>query len=103
MSFIDWSDAEAMLGLLVEWVADERGAARDSARADFLAGISAELSELADRQDLVSLEELIESLRALYERRAEELPGDPALLHLADCIDEMERLRAEAPDRERER
>lgn len=92
-----------MLGLLVEWVADERGAARDSARAEFLAEFSAELSELADRFDETPPEELIASLRALYERRAEDLPGDPALLHLADCIDEMERLRAEAPDRERER
>lgn len=92
-----------MLGLLVEWVADEHGAARDSARADFLAGLSAELSALAERYDQTPPEELIESLRALHERRAEELPGDPALTHLADCIDEMERLREEAPDRERER
>ena len=97
MAFIDWSDSEAMLGLLVEWVADERSASGDSARGAFLAGLSAELSRLADRHDAMGLEELIASMRALYEARAEEAPGDPALVHLAACIEEMERLRAENP------
>lgn len=96
MTFIDWSDSEAMLGLLLEWIADERDASANSARRDVLTGLSAELAELADRYDETPPEELIASLRALYDARSDEVPGDPALAHLADCIDEMERLRREA-------
>lgn len=104
MTFIDWSDPEAMLGLLVEWAADERMAsAGDSPRGHFLAGLSADLSALADRYDDTPPDELIASLRALYEARNDEVPGDPALVHLADCIEEIERLRAEDPDEGRER
>lgn len=95
MIFIDWSDSEAMLGLLVEWVADELNASGDPARADFLAGLWAELSALADRYDATSPDELIEKMRAVYQVCADELLGDPALEHLVDCIEEMERLRAE--------
>lgn len=97
MSFIDWSDSEAMLGLLVEWVADERNTAGNTAREAFLAGLSAELSELAGLQDTMSLDELITSMRTLYQAHVDEDPGDPALAHLADCIEEMERLRGEGP------
>ncbi len=95
MTFIDWSDPEAMLGLLVEWVADERDAAADPARVAFLAQLAAELSALAVRHDDLSLDELVAEMQALHEARAAGISGDPALGHLADCIAEIERVRSE--------
>jgi hypothetical protein len=96
MTFIDWSDSEAMLGLLVEWIADERLASEDPEREEFLAGLGAELSQLAAGHDTLPLDALIARMRAIHETGAVALPGDPALAHLSDCIVELERLRGEA-------
>lgn len=96
MSFIDWSDSEAMLGLLVEWVVDERTGAEDPARAEFLGRLSSDLSRLAEGHEDMTLDELIERMRVVHEAGVGESAGDPALGHLADCIEEMEKLRGEA-------
>lgn len=96
MTFIDWSDYEAMLGLLIEWIADERRASEDPEREEFLAGLWAELSGLAGHHDAESLDGLIASMRAIRETGADALPDDPALAHVTDCIEEIERLRGEA-------
>ena len=95
MSFIDWSDPEEMLGLLIEYVADERVDARDAARRAFLSELLAELSELAERSGAMPPEERIARMQAMHAERAAGA-GDPVLAHLADCIAELERLRAES-------
>lgn len=95
MSFIDWSDPEAMLGLLIEYVADERIEARDAARRAFLSELLAELTELAERSDGMPPEERIARMREMHAERAAGAL-DPVLAHLADCITELERLRAES-------
>lgn len=94
MSFIDWANPEEMLGLLVEYVADEWNGARNPARRAFLTELLAELSDLADRYDAMAPEERIAQMRAMHEERAQGEP-DPILAHLADCIEELERLRTE--------
>ena len=47
MSFIDWSDRDELLGLLAEYVADERlGEQEDRERRSFLAALSATLASV---------------------------------------------------------
>ena len=95
MTFINWSDSEEMLGLLVEYVADEKAASgNDAARRRFLADLSAELAALAEDGSGISLADTIEQLRALYESRSGEFSNDPVLTHVEDCIHELERLRS---------
>ena len=96
MTFIDWSNSDEMLGLLSEYVADERHEAYgDPARESFLADLSAGLTGLTDRLDAMSPEELIEGLRAIHRSQAEEFGGDPVLLHVEACIEELERIRGD--------
>ena len=65
MSLIDWSDPDEMLGLLVDYVADEaNGSRRDDARARFLAALSGELSDLA-KQTPVTAQDVAEALREI--------------------------------------
>jgi hypothetical protein len=85
-----------MLGLLSEYVADEQHEAYgDPARESFLADLSAGLTGLTDRLDAMSPEELIEGLRAIHRSQAEEFGGDPVLLHVEACIEELERIRGD--------
>jgi hypothetical protein len=97
MSFIDWSDSEEMLGLLSEYVADERnGSLGDDAREEFLTRLSAELADLTDRLDAMSPEEVVDRLRAIHRSGAEEFARDPGLVHVEACIEELERIRRES-------
>jgi hypothetical protein len=97
MSFIDWSDPEEMLGLLSEYVADERdGASDDPAREGFLADLAAALIRLTDRIDESSPEDLVDRLRAIHVSHAGEFGADPVLVHVEACIEELERIRRES-------
>ena len=96
MSFIDWSDPEEMLGLLSEYVADERDASSDDlVREGFLADLAGALVELTNRLDETSPEVVIDSLRAIHRTHAEEYGEDPVLMHVEACIEELERIRSE--------
>ena len=93
MTFIDWSDAEEMVGLLVEYVADEESderAHRD--RAKFLRDLSSALRVIASQTPDVPVEQTIASLRTIRESQSREFAADAALVHLDDCIEELERL-----------
>ena len=93
MTFIDWSDPEEMFGLLQEYVADAKGELRgDGPRRRFLARLSAELDRIGKRFDSMSRSGLIERLRTLHRRQPGEFADDPVLEHLADCIEELERI-----------
>lgn len=96
MSFIDWSDPEEMLGLLSEYVADERdGSSDDLAREAFLADLAAALIQLTDRIDETTPEDLVDQLRAVHVSHAGEYGADPVLIHVEACIEELERIRSE--------
>jgi hypothetical protein len=88
MTFINWSDSEEMVGLLADYVADEkRDAQNDPERASFLSELSAELADLARVAAEMPVDELIDRLRALKDS-----PGEPVWQHVEDCIRELERI-----------
>jgi len=91
MTFINWADSEEMLGLLVEYVADERNETRgDHDREAFLAELSAALSDLAE-EDLPP-DEVIARLRSIRAEQDEAFAADPVLIHVEACIEELERI-----------
>lgn len=94
-TLIDWSDPEEMLGLLCEYVADEKLGARDDERVRFLAGLSSELAGLADRAPDLPADEVIEQLRAIDEFYRDDFAGDPVLTHVEACIEELERIQSQ--------
>jgi hypothetical protein len=99
MTFIDWSDSGEMLGLLSEYVADERNdSLHDPAREGFLTELSTELAELAREFDALSPDTVIDRLRAIHRSQAAEFLEDPVLAHVEACIEELERIRREAVD-----
>ena len=94
MTFINWSDSEEMLGLLCEYVADEKSDSQnDHVRVRFLAELSADLADLAERAPGIPADEAIERLRVIHASRADDLAGDPVLTHVEACIEELERIR----------
>ena len=96
MSFIDWSDPEEMLGLLSEYVIDEYSESNDATRSGFLQALSAELDALASHASELSVREAINQLRIHRDSQPAELCDEPALIHMDDCIAELERISREA-------
>lgn len=95
MTFIDWSDPEEMLGLLIEYVADERAETReDRERASFLDEVHAELTDLCDKVRAMSPDDVIDRLRAVHGSQIVAFPGDAVLAHVGHCIEELERIRS---------
>ena len=93
MPYIDWSDPEVMFGLLVEYVADERGEAQaDPSRRRFLEKLLANLTALQERFGTLPALEGIESLRSIRHAVDGEFENDPVVEHLGACIDELERI-----------
>lgn len=91
MTFIDWSDPEGMFGLFMEFVADERAECReDPDRHRFLSRLWAQLRTVESRIHETPSSLLIERLRGVHESAAREFDGDPVLVHLRDCIEELE-------------
>jgi hypothetical protein len=105
MTFINWSDSEEMIGLLTEYVADERSASRpDGTREVFLAGLLQELTQLNEESATISTDRTIEMLRAIQDSVDPEFSEDPVLVHVEACIEELERIRMnESSDRKSRR
>lgn len=99
MSFINWSDSHEMLGLLSEYVVDERhDSTEDPARAHFLAGVLEELGELIASVNETSDEAAIVMLRTILESANGEFRDDPVVEHIHACIEELERIRSRVTD-----
>jgi hypothetical protein len=97
MSLIDWSDPDEMLGLLAEYVADERLAEQEDAhRSRFLHELSSALTALVSLAETLAVAAMIDRLRDIYDSQPAEFGSDPALVHLEDCIQELERIAAQA-------
>ncbi len=93
MSMIDWSDPDEMLGLLVEYVADERVASHgDADRAQFLNRLWKELAGIAER-DRESVQQMTLRLQDVFESQPSEFAGDPVMGHVEACIEELHRIR----------
>jgi hypothetical protein len=89
MSLIDWSDPHEMLGLLIEYVDDERNGEDDDVdRAQFLDEIAHALARVGP--------DLAASLRRIHESRPREFAKDPVMRHIEDCIAELERIEKDA-------
>ncbi|MCI0446598.1 hypothetical protein L0152_25760 [bacterium] len=87
MTFIDWSDSEEMIGLLIEYVADARTASHgDPKRQKFLSNLLADLQ--AEQLDLVRFQKIYESLDPDFK-------NDDVVIHVHDCIEELNRLKHE--------
>jgi hypothetical protein len=92
MSMIDWSDPQEMLGLLVEYVADERFASHDDTdRTQFLNGLWEELAGIAE-QKRESLQQITLRLQDVFESQPREFAGDPVMGHVEACIEELHRI-----------
>jgi hypothetical protein len=92
MTFINWSDSEEMLGLLAEYIADERSQSfDDSMRLSLLDQLLRDVSELAESGHTLPSKDVITRLRKI-ERSQNELIGDPVHDHLVACIEELERI-----------
>lgn len=96
MSLIDWSDPDEMLGLLMEYVADEAAASHgDAERARFLHHLSRELEAISEHS-LQSVGEIARELRAIHDSQPREFAKDPVLTHVTACIEELHRIGASA-------
>lgn len=96
MTFIDWSNPEEMLGLLSEYVADARNdSAADPGRERSLDALLRDLTQLTRGSDGIAVETTIEDLRRIHGAHSEDLAGDPVLVHVGACIEELERIRRE--------
>jgi hypothetical protein len=92
MSLIDWSDPDEMLGLLVEYVADETAASNDDAdRAHFLNQLLRELNGIAE-QDFESVDRVERTLREIHGSQPREFASDPVMAHVEACIEELHRI-----------
>ena len=97
MTFIDWSDSEEMFGLLLDFVADERAECEeDPERQRFLSDVLAQLRTLEPRLAEISASVVVQGLKDTYESVGPEFAGDPIMVHLQDCIEELERVENEA-------
>lgn len=93
MPILDWSDPEEMLGLLADWVADElHEETTDRDRAQFLRNLAFPLATLAARSGDLSVRAADEQLRGILDAQPSEFATDPALQHVRDCIDALERI-----------
>lgn len=89
MSLIDWSDPDEMLGLLIDYVADEAGASGgDSDRAAWLQDLRGELETIAGDDT----DHLARALREMRNAQPDEFAGDVVLTHIDDCIVELRRI-----------
>ncbi len=87
MTFIDWSDSEEMIGLLMEYVTDERnGSHHDPKRRKFLSDLLTDLQS----QPLNEMR-----LQKIYESVEPDFKNDDVVVHIHDCIEELKRLNHE--------
>ena len=100
MSLIDWGDPEEMLGLLVEYVADEASTSHDDPhRNRFLRQLSQEVGAVAV-YDFASADQIGSSLRRIADSQPRDFANDPVMPHLEACIEELHRIESENRHRE---
>lgn len=93
MSFIDWSDPEALFSLLVEYVEDERSeCGDDTRRQQFLDRLVTQLSELETRLHDLPDDERSSALREIVAAIDAEFEDDPVVRHLSECAEELDRI-----------
>jgi hypothetical protein len=87
MTFIDWSDSEEMIGLLIEYVTDEKnGAHGDPKRQKFLSDLLADLQ--SETLNAARLQNIYESIDPHFK-------NDDVVVHVHDCIEELKRVKHE--------
>jgi hypothetical protein len=92
MSLIDWSDPEEMVGLLIEFVDDEAIAAHgDRERSQFLIELARALRAVGP--DFDSIGQIEMALREIHDAQPRDFAGDPVLVHVEACIEELQRIR----------
>ena len=101
MSYIDWSDAEDMFGLLVEFVEDELGEADDDPmRRRFLEKLDADLMTLEERITTMTPDETIAAFEEIQGSIEDDFEKDPVVEHLGAFVEELRRLQGEAAARQ---
>jgi hypothetical protein len=105
MSFINWSDPEEMLSLLLEYVEGEWSESHaDPRRRQWLSTLLEDLSELERRFSALAAGGRLAALHETSTAIDAEFASDPVAEHLAHCAEEIDRINREqaaAPDRER--
>jgi hypothetical protein len=92
VSMIDWSDPDEMLGLLIEYVADESVASSEDAdRYQFLNQLSRDLAAIVDL-DFESVDRIELALREILTSQPREFSSDSVMAHVEACADELHRI-----------
>ena len=73
-----------MLGLLSDYIADERADAAGD-RGEFLSDLASALAGLTS----LGANELLEELREIHDSLPREFSRDPVVIHVSDCIAEL--------------
>jgi hypothetical protein len=92
MAFVDFSDPEDMLDLLIDYVTDERSETSDPQRRRFLSGLLDSLAELQEQFSGMTAIQRVASLRELHRSLDAQFESDPVAQHLEDCAAELEHL-----------
>jgi hypothetical protein len=93
MGLINWSDSEEMVGLLIEYVADERQLCiRDASRSEFLSRLLRDLRDFEESLEGMSPDAQIEKIRTIRESLSSDFAGDDVIGHLDACIEELQRI-----------
>ena len=96
MTFLNWSDPEELIGLLTEYVTDEKNQSEgDPARGKFLSDLSGRLNEFDRHFETGSVDEAIAKLRGIRKSIIPEFSDDPVVEHVDACLEELERVKAE--------
>jgi hypothetical protein len=93
MAFIDLSDPEEMLALLIEYVEDERSEADgDKRRHAFLSSLVGTLFALEQEFTALSGTERVERLNTIIAEFDMEFEHDPVVEHFSALVEELERI-----------
>lgn len=94
MSYIDWSDAESLFDMLIEYVSDEKNEAHgDASRELFLSQLLSRLRSMQSASP--SLPDTIQKLKGLIQSIDPDFQQDAVMDHLTACVEELERIKTE--------
>jgi hypothetical protein len=94
MTFIDWSDPEALFDMLIEYTADEKKAAHgDSRRVRWLDQMLAQLSAAQTLLAASDLPGVMTRLKHMIGSIPPEFREDPVVDHFTACLEELERIK----------
>ena len=94
MSLIDWSDPDEMVGLLLEYVADELTAENDVERSSFLRDLLTDLEGVAGVE--LPVGHLAEAMQEVRNAQPGEFMADPVITHIDACVEELHRIDSHA-------